>query len=196
MSAAGNFCGTATGILASHPFTREDHALIGSFIPCPPCPYTASEHGRGMGRSGARQTDGNRAKEAAGRAESCSLCSPLGTRRERPAGCWAGEREDLRIGAGTGLRVNENWLVGEKEVREEARWPGLCCWAGRSRAIHILLRSGAPHLRPARHTVPHPSLQAKMLLGSFTDNFNDCRMTCMFPVGNHRKGIRGLRALR
>lgn len=25
--------------------------------------------------------------------------------------------------------VNKNCLIGEKKVREEARWPGLCCGA-------------------------------------------------------------------
>lgn len=60
-------------------------------------------------------------KDATGRAESCSLCSPSGTRRERPAGCWAGERADIPTRARTGLRLNENCLGGEKEARKEAR---------------------------------------------------------------------------
>lgn len=92
--------------------------------------------------------------------------------------------------------MNENCLVGEKKVREETRWPGLCCRAERSRAVRILLSAGTPHLRPAGYMVLHAALRAKMLLDSFPTNFTDRRITYMFPTGNHRKGIGGLPALR
>lgn len=156
----GDFCVTATGIPTSHPFTREDHALSISFILCPLCPYTASEHRRRMGRSSTRQTDGNRVKEAAGRAESCYPCSPSGTRRERPAGYWAWGREDLPISAGTGLWVNENCLVGEEKVREEARWPGLCCRAEKSSGPYPAgCRGSSPASSGAHGPSPSPSCQ-------------------------------------
>lgn len=67
--------------------------------------------------------------------------------------------------------VNKNCLIGEKKVREEARWPGLCCGAEQSKWFQVLLSAGAPHLHPAGHVVPCPDLHAKMLLDSFPTNF-------------------------
>lgn len=60
----------------------------------------------------------------------------------------------------------------------------------------VLVSTGALHLHPAGHKVPHAALHAKMLLGSFPKNFSDFRIACMFPAGNHRKGTGGLPALR
>lgn len=160
------FCSTAPGILASHPFKEggscPDHLI-----------HSLSSVSLRCLRTQERQADGNRVKGAGGRAESCSPCPLPGTRRERPAGCWAEEGEDLHISAGTGLWVSDNCLVGEKEVREEAWGPGLCCSARRSQVVHILLSTRACHLPPAGYTVPHPVLHAKMPLDSFSPNFAD-----------------------
>lgn len=106
------FCGTAPGILASHPF-KEGGSCPDRLI------HSLSSVSLRCLRTRERQADGNRVKGAGGRAESCSPGPPPGARREGPAGCWAGE--DLHISAGMGLWVSENCLVGEKEVREWAR---------------------------------------------------------------------------
>lgn len=196
-NAAGNFCGTATGILASHPLVREDRALIISFILCPLCPYTASEHGRGIGRSSARQTDGNGAKTTLFR-QSGKLLPALTFRHQKgkTSRVLGRGKRSSSYQCRDRAAVNENCLIGEKKVREEAWWPGLSCRAERSRVVQLLLSAGASHLHPAGHVVPRPDLHAKMLLDSFPTIFTSHKITRMFPTGNHGKGVRGLPALR
>lgn len=145
-SAAGKFCGTAISIILQR---SCPDGLIHSVLCVLMLPLKAQER-----RSSARQTDGSGAEDAAGRAESCSPCSPPGTRREEAAGCWAWEGADLCIRAGL---VRECMRI----AREERRRGGGHGWAtGQSGAAslstRLLTRAMWAH-------GPHLALGAKML---------------------------------